>query len=335
MNPNIHDAMNCAESRDRLALLLYGELSFDEEERVETHLGACPECRLALAGQRRLHEAIDGVEVTASPALLNQCREEFSERLAAQIDVKGGAGSRPGVNADTGQTRNWWRRMYDSVTVKGTWTVGAWKPAGALTLIAIGFFAARVTPFMGSTGGFEAASLASLGPSQIRSISPASDGRVSIVYDESRSRTVSGTLEDDAVRALLLSAAKGSSDPGLRAETVAILVNGAGAADVREALVFALEHDRNSAVRLRAMDGLRSYADDPAVQGALAQVLLRDDNRGLRTQAIDLLTQRGGDDLNRQIVGVLQELMGREDDTYVRERCQKVLQSVRASAEIY
>jgi len=107
------------------------------------------------------------------------------------------------------------------------------------------------------------------------------------------------------------------------------------ASDVREALVFALEHDQNSAVRLRAMEGLKSYTNDPTVQGALAQVLLRDENQGLRTQAIDLLTEHQGIDLNRQIVGIMQEIMAHEDDAYVRERCQRVLQSVKASAEIY
>jgi len=329
MNTNLDNSLDCAAARDQLALLLYGELSFDEEERVETHLDSCAGCRAALATQRRLHDAIDEVAVTPSPALLSHCREDFSEFLAAHD------GALAGVSSSSPQKPGWWRRLADSWTADGTWKIGALKPVGALTLIAVGFFAARVTPYLGGTAGFDMSSLAGLGPSQIRSISPDRDGRVNIVVNESHPREVSGTLQDEAIRALLLTAARGSSDPGLRAETVAILVNSAGAADVRDALVFALVHDQNSAVRLRAMDGLKSYADDPAVQGALAQVLLRDDNRGLRTQAIDLLTARGGDELNQQMVGVLQELMGHEDDNYVRERCQRVLQSVKASAEIY
>jgi HEAT repeat protein/putative zinc finger protein len=330
------NSLDCPAARDQFAVLLYGELSFDEEERVDAHLDTCAECRAALNAQRRLHEAIDEVAVTPSPALLNRCRADFSEFLATQESAEASGGARAPSHANNRQVRaGWWRDIVDSWSAGGTWKIGALKPVGALTLIAIGFFGARLTPFLGGNGGIDMASLASLGPSQIRSISPDRDGRVSIVFNESRPRAVSGTLQDEGIRALLLTAARGSSDPGLRAETVAILVNSANVADVREALVFALEHDQNSAVRLRALEGLKSYADDPAVQGALAQVLLRDDNRGLRTQAIDLLTERRIDDLDQRIVGVLQELMGHEEDTYVRERCQRVLQSVKASAEIY
>ena len=43
----LHDAMDCATVRDQLAFLLYGELSFDEEEKMETHLDACADCRTA------------------------------------------------------------------------------------------------------------------------------------------------------------------------------------------------------------------------------------------------------------------------------------------------
>ncbi|MEQ1886171.1 MAG: HEAT repeat domain-containing protein [Bryobacteraceae bacterium] len=329
-NRNFDGPMSCADVRDQLAFLLYGELSFDEEELVETHLDACGECRKTLAAQRRLHEAIDEVGVVASPALLHRCREDFCELLDAQ-EVSFHTPASVARKEESG----WWKRFVDMITGKGAWQVGALKPVGALTLLAIGFFGARFVPEFSGTNDFDLASLASMGPSQIRSISPMGDGRVNIVFNESRPRVVSGTLQDEAVRALLLTAARGSSDPGIRAETVAVLVNGASAVDVREALVFALEHDQNSAVRLRAMEGLKSYADDPAVQGALAQVLLRDENQGLRTQAIDLLTEHRGDELNHQIVGMLQELMAHEGDNYVRERCQRVLRSVNASSEIY
>ncbi len=45
----------------QFALLLYGELSFDEEERVDAHLDGCAECRAALEREKSLHAAFDGV----------------------------------------------------------------------------------------------------------------------------------------------------------------------------------------------------------------------------------------------------------------------------------
>ncbi len=155
-----------------------------------------------------------------------------------------------------------------------------------------------------------------------------------IVLDETRQRTVSGNLGEQPIRALLLSAAKDPSDPGLRAETVDIL--NSQAADFRDALIYAVEHDQNAGVRMKAMDGLKQFVRDPEVRNALKYVLLGDSNPGLRTQAIDLLVNANTPALDREMVGTLQELMERgEQLSYVRERCRRLLESMNASAETY
>jgi hypothetical protein len=316
MSAKGREEMNCAAARDRLALLLYGELSFDEEERVESHLDVCAECRAALEREKAVHAAMDAVEVRPSPALLDRCREDLSEllryRRARQVQ--------PG----------WWEQFASS------WKMHWLRPAGAMALLAIGFFGAKIAPQFNFSGPSDYQAMGLLGNSRVRNVETQPDGRVRIVLDQTQQRTVSGTIEDQAIRALLEAAAKDpSDDPGLRAETVEILVPRAGSADVREALVFALENDQNAGVRLKAMDGLKTYANDPAVQGALAQVLLRDANAGMRTQAIDLLAAGPGGELDRRVVGALQEAMEREDNAYVRQRCQRVLELIRASSEIY
>ena len=90
-------------------------------------------------------------------ALLNRCRAGFAEWLDAQQGAV--VGSRPAqqVRATTlsknfgtknsGKKAGWWQRWVESWTADGAWNIGALKPAGALTLIAIGFFAARLTSF--------------------------------------------------------------------------------------------------------------------------------------------------------------------------------------------
>jgi len=75
------------------------------------------------------------------------------------------------------------------------------------------------------------------------------------------------------------------------------------------------------------MDALKPYAGASEVRSALAKVLLVDDNPGLRTQAIDLLVQKKEDAL----VGLLQELVQRDSNDYVRLRCQRALQEMDAS----
>ena len=65
------------------------------------------------------------------------------------------------------------------------------------------------------------------------------------------------------------------------------------------------------------------------------RVLNADDNPGIRTQAIDLLTEGAPRALDAQMVGMLQQLMRREENVYIRQRCEKALRMANASAEIF
>jgi putative zinc finger protein len=348
-----HDEMSgmtCGAAREQLALLLYGELSFDQEERVEAHLDTCGECRVALEQEKALHAAFDSVEAGSSPSLLRDCREDLRLRLTEEESQPEAGALRSG----------WWDRVVGAITLQpmhdephasigtphsslgmprsaaaGMLRSGAW----ALALIASGFFGARFVPGMNS-GAFRAMGLGDVGASRVRDVKPSPDGRVQLVLDETRQRIVSGGVNDQQIRALLITAAKDPSDPGLRAETVDILTSSVQSADVRAALVFAVQRDPNAGVRMKAMEALKPFVNEPDVRGALTQVLLSDANPGLRTQAIDLLTgsANAGVDRNvdRQIVGTLQELIERgEQQGYVRERCRRVLQAVNASLETY
>jgi hypothetical protein len=305
---------NCEEVRGQFALMLYGELTFDEEERVESHLDGCAECRQALERQRLLHDAVAAVAVTPSPALLHGCREDLFARLDREAP-------RSGITA-------WWRSLATG------WNVQFLRPAAAMALLAAGFFAAKVTPGLNFGGAYQAGA-GDFGGAQVRNVTAQPDGTLRIVVDENRQRMLSGSLGDQQIRSLLMSAAKEAPDAGLRARSVAILMSNAGDLDVRQALVFSIRNDASPDVRLQALEGLKRFGNDPDVQGALARVLLSDSNTGMRTKAVEVLKSRESQVLNRQIVGDLQELMTREDDGYVREQTQRILRSIKASAEMY
>jgi hypothetical protein len=315
MSQDMKETSNCTSVREQFALMLYGELSFDEEERVESHLDGCADCRQVLARQKLLHEAVDGVAIIPSPALLGVCRADMSDLLDREKPASGIAA--------------WWHEFASG------WKIQLLRPAGAVALLALGFIAAKVTPGLNFGNAYEAMSLGGFGGAQVRNVAAQPDGSVRIVLDETRQRMVSGSMEDQQIRELLMSAAKEAADPRLRAQTVTILVGDADNQDVRQALVFSLGNDNSPDVRLKALEGLKRFGNDPEVQGALAHVLLSESNTGMRAQAIDVLNSRQGQLLDRQIVGALQELMAREDDAYVREQCQRILESIKASAETY
>jgi hypothetical protein len=316
--------INCAAAKDFFPLYLYGELAFDEEERVESHLDACADCRKALERQREVQMALDNIAIEPAPSLLRSCREDLHYRL---VEEEAGGHSVA--------KRGWWEQFTDTLT--GRSGSGWLKPAGALTLLALGFGIARL-PLGSLSGGASQAGV--MEPSsRVRYVEPASDGRIQVVLDETTQRVISGALDNPKFRGYLVSAAKDPSDPGLRAESVEILNASAQFSDVRDALVFALK-DQNAGVRLKAMAGLGPFAQQAEVRSAMTQVLLTDANPEMRSKAIDLLTKSLSQDnpamsYDRQVIGAMQELMQREHNAYVRQRCKTALESVKASTETY
>lgn len=349
MDMNIETSGSCEEIREQFTMLLYGELSFDEEERVEVHLEACADCLDALGAERELLAAIDQVAVEPSPALLRQCRENFAARLESERSLAQGreaqAGSATAVR-DGVESQGFWSRLADLLGLRNageTPELNWARPAGAVALIAVGFFSAQVAPsilpgFGNGVGGFSGAGLVNANAAQVRSVERAPNGVLRIVVDETRQRELVGGLEDDMIRALLLAA---STDPSnmMRAETVAILSAKPQTDGVRDTLIYALRNDDNVGVRLKALEGLESFSEARDVQDALAEVLLTDENPGVRQQAIDILltglSQNSDQTLDRSMIGKLQQAMVSEDNPYVRQRCQLALEQANASAEVF
>jgi hypothetical protein len=308
--------MTCEETRKNLPLFLYGELSFDEEEQVEVHMDECAECRVALAREKAMFQALDGAEMVPAPGALEDSRMELRRQLALAGRPVTGAG--------------WWEKFREGFTVRFHFAPGIAQVAGAAAMLMLGFLTARVAP-NSFLGNWHSAGMVDPGTSRVRYVEPLGSGKVQVVVDETHQRVLSGSLDDQAIQRLLLTAAKDPSDAGLRVESVDLLKNNSQSAEIRTALVSVLQHDPNAGVRLKALDGLKQFAQDPDTRQALTQVLLKDDNPGVRTQVIDLLVQRHTD----AMVGVLQELLEKEDNGYIRMRCQKELQEMNASVETY
>lgn len=318
--------MTCEDVKKNLPLFLYGELSFDEEELVEVHIDECSVCRQALGREKALFAALDGVELIPSARALEESRAQLRRSLALAGDPR---------RASDVRGSGFWDKIREGFTIHFHFAPGIAQVAGAAAMLALGFLTARMAP-NALLGKFGQAGMIDPATSRVRYVEPVSPGRVQIVLDETTQRVLSGSVNDEAIQRLLLTAAKDPSDAGLRVESVDLLRSNSQSAEIRRALVYSLEHDPNAGVRLKALDGLKQFAEDPDTRQALTQVLLKDDNPGVRTQVIDLLVQKNSDQRHTDaMVGVLQELMEKEDNGYIRMRCQKVLQEMNASAEMY
>jgi len=290
--------MNCERMKDLVTLYVYGELDPSTEESVEQHAAECKGCAALLDTEREFHATLDLGVLAPPPAMLAGCRRELMQAVKEERAAQG---------------RSW------TVTVR-SWFEAPWlKPVMALALVTAGFAAGRLIPLPGNSPV----------ATRVRFLEADGAGRVNLVLEETRERKLSGSLGDEPIRNLVLAAAQDPADPGLRVESMELLRRESSASEVRRALMAALVSDSNPGVRMKAIEGLRGHAADPEVQRALAQVLMRDDNPGLRVQAIDLLVPHPRKDM----VGVLQDVMRREDNDYVRLRTQRVLSQMNASVD--
>jgi hypothetical protein len=295
--------MSCDEIRDLLVLYAYGELTFDQEESVDAHLAECSGCREEQAALAKLHVAMDDDAVMPSLELLSACRQDLRAQVA--------------VMANVSNSQPFWRGWFAG------WTWVA-KPAMAMGLLAAGFLGARFVP---------AANVGVPAVRNVRFIEPAADGQVRIVYDEVSQKEIAGRVDDRMVREMLLSATRSPNDPGLRVDSVEYLKTRCEREEVRKAFVRALISDPNEGVRLKALEALKPYAGEMEVRSALTKVLLADQSATVRTQSIDLLVNTRRNEA--ELAGVLQDMMQREQNSYIRQRGQSVLRSMNASLETF
>jgi Putative zinc-finger len=253
--------MTCQQVQVNLSLYLYGELAFSQEEELEQHLSECALCKRALEREKAWHSTLNAEHVDVPLELLSTCRSQLKAAL-------------PSSRSNSEKRSSFWRWVGQLGFSPSVWSM---QIAVASFLVLAGFTAGRWIDRNGLPNGFygnggSEASLFDPSTAHVRDIQPSDDNRVRIVVDQVREREVTGRIDDQGVRRLLLAAAKDPADPGLRVDSVEILKDQDGS-DVRDALVYAVRNDSNAGVRLKALEGLRRFVDDPATQDSLAFVL--------------------------------------------------------------
>ena len=311
--------MNCQQVQTSLSLYLYGELEFASEEELEQHLQDCFFCQLALSREKAWHTKLNGERRDVPLDLLGQCRRDL--RIAMKV---------PEIQ---NSRRSW--RFFDFL---GAFDFGGGQWSKRLAFASFFAFAGfslstwmdRIH-LMDRLGAGTEAQMGFLNypASRIRDVQSAGNNQVRIVVDRVQEQEIVGSIGDEAVRQLLLTAIKDPADPGLRVDSVELL-KGQDGADVRDALLYAVRHDENAAVRLKALEGLRRFRDDRATHEALRSVLQYDSNPAVRSAAIDVLAPVNGPvKITPELAGTLEEIARSErDDDYLRSRCLQVLRIV-------
>ena len=292
--------MHGESNRERIILMICGELDDAALRELEAHLAECSACAAVLEEERAMADLARGArDEGPSDALLRRCREDLHRSLRQE--------TAPGRDDVLGARARPWRLRV--------------SPAWALALVVGGFVAGRALPGAGLPSLSPRPETAPEGAATIANVDfhgsdPLSD-RISLTYDTLQRTSVSGTASEPRIRRVLVDTLRDSRNAGLRLMALDVLRRHADDREVREVLLKTVCEDENAGARLKALDALRGrVADDPEVRGVIVQALLKDSNPGVRVQAIDALRETRGP----ETLAVLKRLADKDPNEYVRLR---------------
>jgi len=331
--------MNCELAHERIVTAAYGELPDDQVHELERHLGDCADCRKEREQLLALKVLADALPVAEpGPNLVARSRLRLDEAL------------------DALPPKRWYeflaQRMMNNVASLQA------APVAACLLLVAGIGA-------GSLGGYEFAenraahaaafSAGTAAPAvtavpttavvqqqsapviaNVASVSsivrqPGNE-MVEVSYNQLVPEHIRGSLDDPAIRQLLMLATENSASAGVRGDSVGLLAaecragHSCQAAGIRDALMVALRYDRNAGVREKALEGLEPYvAEDVRVRNAVLEALLNDNDPRIRTESINILGPVEADTSVRQ---VLYSVSTTDDNPHIRNVSRQVLSRV-------
>jgi anti-sigma factor RsiW len=319
--------MNCEIAHERIVAAAYGELPDEQTHELERHMAGCPDCEKEREQLRALKVLMDANPVAEPGAnLVARSRLRLEEAL------------------DALPPKRWYERLSQRIT--NNFASLQAVPVAACLLLLVGAGA-------GCLGGYHyaqhraaraaaAATAAALkaqalvAPAEIASISsivrqPNSE-MVEVSYNQLVPQRMQGSLDDPAIRQLLMLASENSTSAGVRDDSVGLMAaecragHSCQAAGIRDALMVALRYDRNEGVREKALQGLEPYvAEDVRVRDAVLEALLNDADPRIRTAAISILEPVEADTTVRQ---VLHTVASSDRNPYIRTASRQVLSRV-------
>ncbi|HWG19494.1 MAG TPA: HEAT repeat domain-containing protein [Terracidiphilus sp.] len=330
--------MNCELAHERIVIAAYGELPDDAAHELDRHLATCTGCAQEKEQLQALKLLADAYPLQEPDAnLMTRSRIRLEEAL------------------DLIPPKRWFDRVLQKLRNNAASLQTA--PIAACLLLIVGGGA-------GSLAGYHVAQIhaaraseatAAANPAPANDPSPASAAQpaqasggeianissivrqpnselVEVHYNQLVPQQIRGSLDDPAIRQLLMLASANAANTGIRDDSVGLLAaecragHGCQGAGIRDALMVALRYDRNAGVRQKALQGLQPYvAQDLRVRDAVLEALLNDSDPRIRTDAINILEPVEADTSVRQ---VLQSVANSDRNPRIRLVSRQVLSHV-------
>ncbi len=318
--------MNCDLAQQNIALAVYGELADATTHQLEQHLAQCEACRAELESVQALYKAMQLYPVEEPSAnLLASARLRLEEALDAVPR------SSLLVRLSQAVSHSFARLVAAPGLTLGLLALGlcaggyagyrVGHQAAAQAVPQAGFAVSRALPELDE----EAAQIGNVN-SIVRE--PGSED-VEVRYTRIVPVSVHGSVDDPAIRQLLLAGAENRVNPAVSDDCLDLLATACQAGHqcdggpVRTALMVALRYDKSSGVRLKALEGLAQYiAEDTRVRDAVLEAVMNDRDSKVRSAAIGLLTPVEADSSVRE---VLHTVAVQDDNPQIRTVSQQVL----------
>jgi anti-sigma factor RsiW len=320
--------MNCELAHERIVLAAYGELPDEQVHELARHLAACTDCsqeRQQLLALKTLATAYPVIE--PDPNFVTRSRIRLEESL------------------DAIPPKRWFERFGQRVLNNFANLQAA--PVAAVLLLIVGGGA-------GTLGGYEYAQAraahaegrvataqvdkldrgqATPVTAEVANISsivrqPNSE-LVEVTYNQVVPQHIQGSLDDPAIRQLLMLASENASSQGVRDDSVGLLAAECRAGHscqgegIRDALMVALRYDKSEAVREKALEGLQPFvSEDMRVRDAVLEALLNDSDPRIRAAAISELEPVEADTGVRR---VLSTVANSDNNPHIRTVSREVL----------
>ena len=299
--------MNCELAHERIVAAAYAELPDETIHELERHMTGCPDCETERRQLQALKVLADAYPVAEpDPNLVARSRIRLEEAL------------------DALPPRRWYERLGQRILLNFAGMTAA--PVAACLLLVIGAGAgclggytvaqnraAHAAALVSAASAASAQQLAQAAPAEIANISsivrqPNSE-MVEVRYNQLVPQRMQGSLDDPAIRQLLMLASENSASAGVRDDSVGLLAaecragHSCQGAGIRDALMVALRYDKNAGVRQKALEGLSSYvAEDVRVRDAVLEALLYDADPRIRIAAMNTLEPVQADTSVRQVL---------------------------------
>lgn len=298
--------MNHRKYREWLELSFYDELSESERAELERHLIECEECRGFGEEATKLRAAVaHHRRLSMSHQLLMDARRQV--RLALDEEAK---------------PSPLWERIIEPIyriSFSGVAMLVVGFIAGYLT-----FAAPRIAAVV---TGKDAAVADLDRDTQVMNVrftdADASDGEIEFTYDAVRPGRIKGKIDDPKVQNVLAQALINEKNPGVRLRSVNALAEQTEplqSAELRQALLAAMTSDPNPAVRKEALGLVQKLPFDQEIKDAVLYVLQHDDNAGVRIAAITSL-DKFKDQValkDTEVLKVLKDKIQKDDNNYIR-----------------